>query len=137
MPLQRGLAHGLVVGGRGVEVGVERHLRVHDDLPAADEVDDQVGAQGAVLEPHLLAEVAPVDQPGQLDRPAQVELAPASADLGPAQRGRRGVGLAAQVGDVLVELALPGGALPVEVVHLVAEPVEALHHLGLVDHARR
>ena len=34
-----------------------------------------------------------------------------------------------------MELALPGGALPVEVVHLVAEPVEALHHLGLVDHA--
>jgi hypothetical protein len=45
------------------------------------------------------------------------------------------VGLTAQVGDVLVELALPGRPLPVEVVHLVAEPVEALHHLGLVDHA--
>ena len=128
---------GSSVGG-GVEERVERHLGVDHDRPLAGEADDEVGPQGAVgavVQVDLLEEVAAVDQAGQLDGPAQVELAPASAHLGPAQRGRQGLGLAAQavggqphVEHLLVELALPGGARVVEVVELVAEPVEALHH---------
>ncbi len=105
-------------------------------------MDHEVGTQGPVGETHLLGEVAPLDQPGQLDRAAQVQLAPAAADLRLAQgRGER-LGLAAQglarhphVEHLLVELPLPAGALVVEVLELVAEPVEPLHDLGLVDHA--
>jgi hypothetical protein len=81
------LALGLVVGGRGVEVGVERDLGVDDDLAAADEVDDQIRPQGAILQPDLLAEVAPVDEPGQLDGATEVELAPAPPHLGASQGG--------------------------------------------------
>ena len=49
VPGQVGLALVLVVGARGVEEGVERHLRVDDHPAAADEVDDQVGALRAVV----------------------------------------------------------------------------------------
>ena len=58
---------GVVVGARRVEVGVERHLRVDHDLPVAGKVHHQVGAEGAVVEPHLLGEVAALDQAGELD----------------------------------------------------------------------
>ena len=44
------------------------------------------------------------------------------------------VGGVPHVEDLLVELALPGRPGVLEVVELVAEPVETLHHLGLVDH---
>jgi hypothetical protein len=94
-------------------------------------------AQRAVGDADLLVEVAAVDHPGELDRPAQVELAPATAHLRAAQRVRQAPGLLLELGDVLAELALPARALPVEVDHLVAEPVEPLHHLGLVDHPSR
>ena len=50
---RRGAAWSSVRGG--VEVGVERHLGVDHHLPAADQVDDQVGAQRAVGHPQLLA----------------------------------------------------------------------------------
>ncbi len=39
------------VGGGGVEVGVERHLRVDHHLPAAHEVHHEVGPQCAVGDP--------------------------------------------------------------------------------------
>ncbi len=132
---ERLASHGVVVGGRRVEVGVEGHLGVDHDVAPADEVHNQVGTLGSVGKAHLLGEVAAVDQARQLDRAAQVELAPAAPDLGLAQGGGEGPGLAGQVGDLLVELPLPGGAVLVEVAHLVAEAVEPLHHLGLVDHA--
>ncbi len=130
---QMGIARVRLVGRRGVEVGVERHLGVDHHPAPTHEVDHQVGPPGAVVEAHLLVEVAPVDQPGELHRAAQVQLAPATADLRLAQRRRQGPGLPLQRGHVLVELALPQRSLPVEVVHLVAQPVEALHHLGLLD----
>ena len=86
----------------------------------------------------LLVEVAAVDQAGQLDRTPQVELAPATAHLGTPQRRRQRLRLAAQpvggvphVEDLLVQLALPGRPRVLEVVELVAEPVEALHHLRM------
>ena len=133
-----------VVGRRGVEEGVERHLGVDHDRPPADEPDHEVGSQRrvvAVAQVDLLLEVAAVDQAGQLDRTPQVELAPATAHLGTSQRRRQRLRLAAQavggvphVEDLLVQLALPRRPCVLEVVELVAEPVEALHHLGLVDH---
>ena len=135
-------AVGVVVGAGGVEVGVERHLGVDHDLPVARQVYHEVGAERAVVEPHLLGEVAALDQPGELDRPAQVELTPAPAHLRLAQRGGQRLGLAAQglarhphVEHLLVELPLPARPLVVDLAQLVAEPVEPLHHLGLVDHA--
>ncbi len=128
-------AHRLVVGGGGVEVGVEGHLGVDHHLAPADQVHHQVGAPGAVVEPHLLGEVAPVHQPGELDRTPEVELAPAATHLRTPERGRERPRLALERVDLLVEPALPRRALLVERLHLVAEPVEALHHLGLVDHA--
>ena len=73
----------------GVQERVERHLGVDDDVLAAGEVDHQVGAQqppSSVPCGHLLGEVAAVHQPGELDDPAQVQLAPAAPDLRLAQR---------------------------------------------------
>ena len=113
-------------------------------LPAAGQVDDEVGALGAVVagEVDLLGEVAAVDQPGQLDAAAQVQLAPPAAHLWLAQRRRQRAGLAAeQVGAVphvvhlLAQLALPGDALVGEVLHLVVQPVEALEDLGALQPA--
>ena len=135
-------AVGIVVGPGGVEVGVERHLGVDHDLPVAGQVHHEVGAQRAVVEPHLLGEVAALDQPGELDRAAQVDLTPPTAHLRLAQRGGERLGLAAQrlarhphVEHLFVELPLPARPLVVDLAQLVAQPVEALHHLGLVDHA--
>ena len=134
----------VVVGRRGVEVGVQRDLGVDHDPPLADQVHHQVGAAGAVVEADLLGEVAAVDQAGQLDGPAQVQLAPASPDLRLAQRGGQRLRLAAQrlgreahVLHLLVQLALPAGALVVEVAHLVLQPLEALPHHRLVGGPQR
>ena len=127
----------LVVRGRGVEIGVEGDLGVDDELLVAGQVHHQVGAQPPVLELDLLGEVALVDQAGQLDRAAQVHLPPAPPDLRFAQRRRQRPGLGLQPPDLGLELSLPAGALAVEVLHLVAEPVEPLHHLGLVHHPGR
>ena len=63
-------AVGVVVGAGRVEVGVERHLGVDHDLPVAGQVHHQVGAERSVVEPHLLGEVAALDQAGELDRSA-------------------------------------------------------------------
>ena len=137
-----------VVGRRRVEEGVERDLGVDHDRPPADEPDHEIRSQRrvrVVAQVDLLLEVAAVDQAGQLDRTPQVELAPATAHVGTSQRRRQRLRLAAQavggvphVEDLLVELALPRRPGVLEVVELVAEPVEALHHLrmwqGLVDH---
>ena len=75
------------------------------------------GRRRAVRRARLLGEVAAVHQAGQLDRPAQVQLAPAAAHLrlaaarstGTASRGA-GVGGVPHVGHLLAELALPGRA---------------------------
>ena len=83
----RGLALGGVVGRGGVEVGVQRHLRVDHDAATTHQAHHQVGPARTVVETHLLGEVAAVDEPGELDRAAQVQLAPAPAHLWAAQRG--------------------------------------------------
>ncbi len=131
-----------VVGRGQVEERRERRLGVDRDGPPAREGDDQVGAQPAVVDADLLGEVAVVDESGELDGAAQVELAPLPADLRLAQRRGEGGGLAAQgvggvahVGHLLVELGLPRDPVVGEVAELVLEPVEAVAHDGLVGRA--
>ena len=90
-------------------------------------------------EVHLLLEVAVLDHPGQLHRAAQVQLAPLPAHVRLAQRGGQRSGLAAeQVGgvphvvDLLAQLALPGGALLLDVHQPLVQPVDARPQHGLV-----
>ena len=108
----------------------------------AGEGHHEVGAQPAVVEADLLGEVAVVDQAGELDGAAQVELAPLAAHLRLAERGGQGRGLAAQplggeahVGHLLVELGLPGHPVVGEVAELVLQPVEAVADHGVVGGA--
>ena len=70
------------------QVGVERRLDVHDELPAVGHVHDHVGAQRALvaLDVHLLEEVAVLDHAGEFREAAQRHLAPLPAHLRPAQR---------------------------------------------------
>ena len=130
-----------VVGGEGVEVGVERHLGVDDHRPAAREPHDHVGSLVPLRagEVHLLLEVAVLDHAGQLDRTPQVQLAPLAAHVRLAQGGGERTGLAAeQVGgvphvvDLLVQLALPRRALLLDVQQPLVEPVDARAEHGLV-----
>ena len=67
VPGEVGLALVGLVGRRGVEERVERHLGVDDHGAAPGEPDHEIGAQGAVREVDLLVEVAAVDEP----RPAR------------------------------------------------------------------
>ncbi len=132
---QRGGPLGLVARLVGVEEGVQRRLRVDDDLLAAGQVDDQVGPQRAVVAPQraLLAEVAAVDHAGQLDDPLQLQLAPAAARLRLAQGGAEAGRLAAQPllrGDELAQLLLQraplNGAVAVERSELLVGPPQRL-----------
>ena len=118
----------------GVEVALDRHLRVDDDALAAGELHDQVGAQQAALvvaAALLGAEVAVVEHAGELDDALQLHLAPAAADVGGAQRGDEAAGLGAQL-----LLALGDGAqLLADAGDLVQPPVfERLRlHLELLQ----
>ncbi len=71
-----------------VEESRGRHLRVHHDVLAARQADDQVGRQApAVGVGRLLdVEVAVLEHPGRLDDAPQLELAPVAADVRRPQR---------------------------------------------------
>ena len=75
-----------------LQVGVERHLRVDDDVLAAGQPDDHVGTDASVVavllavQRLLLLEVAVLEHPGELDDPLELKLAPASADAGTLER---------------------------------------------------
>ena len=82
-----------------LQEGVERDLRVDDDLAAARQVHDHVGPQQAVRgrgRP-LLVEVAVLGHAGRLDRVAQRHLAPAAPRLRRPQRGDQVPGLLLQL----------------------------------------
>ena len=83
----------------GLQVGGERDLGVDDDLLAAGEAHDQVGAEHAVavVTRRLLGEVAVLDHAGHLDHPAQLHLAPPAAGLRRPQRRDERRGLLAQL----------------------------------------
>ena len=133
-----------VVGGERVEVGVERHLGVHDERPAARETDHEVGPLGTVLarEVDLLLEVAVLDHAGELDGSLEVQLAPLAADVRLAQRrGERAglpteqVGAVPHVVDLLAQLPLPGRPLLLDVHQPLVQPVQAVTEHGLVGPA--
>ncbi len=94
------LPRGFVGRLERLEIGVERHLRVDDDVLAAGQRDDDVGPQPAIVvsrDGALLLEVAAIDHAGELDDALQLELAPAAADAGPLERVDQTRGLRAQV----------------------------------------
>ena len=87
--VQPGRAHVLVVGLGGLQVRGQRDLGVDHDVLAAGQPDHQVGPHHSVRRGHgdLLVEIAAGAHPGQLDHPAQLQLAPATPGLRPPQRG--------------------------------------------------
>ena len=138
---QRPVVLGRVVGPGQVEERGERGLGVDGDRAPAGERHDQVGAQAPVLDADLLGEVAVVDQAGQLDGAAQVQLAPLAAHLRLAQRGGQGaasppqdVGGVPHVGHLLVQLGLPRDPVVREVAQLVLQPLEAVLDDGVLGH---
>ena len=88
-----------VVGRERVEVGVERGLRVDDDVLAAGELTTRSGRSrlpSASRSLGWVSEVAVLDHPGELDDPLELHLAPAPAHVRGAERGHEVAGLAAQ-----------------------------------------
>ncbi len=89
----------------------------------------------AAVDDHLLVEVDVRRHPGQLDHPAQLQLAPAAARLRPSQRGDQGLGLLAELlgaapGELhlLGELGVRPGPRDVGVAQLLLDPGEGLPH---------
>ena len=97
--LRRALRVVLVVGLGELQEGVERDLRVDDDLAAARQVHDHVGPQKPVLGRRrpLLLEVAVLGHAGRLDGVAQRHFAPAPARLRRPQCGDQVPGLLLQL----------------------------------------
>ena len=126
----------LVVGGRGLEVGGQRHLGVDDDRAAAGQAHDEVGPQRRAVggaQRLLLGEVAALEHAGVLDAAPQLHLAPHAARLRLAQRvDERGrlaaelLGGAADAADLLAQLGLRAGALDLEPAQLHLDEVELL-----------
>jgi len=67
-----------------IEERLERRLRIDDDLLAAGQVHEQIGAEAAVVadKRRLFVEVAAAQHPRDLDDAPQLHLAPAAADRG-------------------------------------------------------
>ncbi len=121
-----------------LEVRIERHLRVDDDVLAAGERDDDVGPQPAIVvcrDRALLFEVAAIEHAGELDDALQLELAPAAADTGPLERVDQARGLRAEVlprrvqrAQPLDELRAVFRAAPLGVLDLAVHLVQRLRH---------
>ncbi len=103
MTFEMDTARLVVVGGSGVEVGVERRLRVDDDALAARELDHEIGPQQpafVVALARLLDEVAVREHASHLDDALELHLAPAAADVRCTERRD-------QASRLLLEAALP------------------------------
>src|SRR5687767_3423942 len=76
-----------VGGGKGIEVGLQRALRVDDDVFVSGEADEKVGAEAAVFggDTLLLVKIAVIEHAGHFDDAFELDFAPASADLGSAK----------------------------------------------------
>ena len=89
-----------VVALERLEVRLAGALRVDDDGLGAGQLHDEVGAEPPVVgrDVVLCLEVAMLEHPRHLDDAAQLDLAPAAADVRPvAERAHEVPGLAAQV----------------------------------------
>ena len=97
--LEERLALVLVLGLGELQEGVERDLRVDDDLAAARQVHDHVGPEQAVRRRGrlLLVEVAVLGHAGRLHGVAQRHFAPAAPRLRRAQRRDEVPGLLLQL----------------------------------------
>src|SRR5262249_22767161 len=73
--------HVLVVGLDRLEVALQRHLRIDDDVLAARQLYDEIRSEAAVVrvDSDLLDEVAVRQHPGHLDDPAKLDLPPTPA----------------------------------------------------------
>ncbi len=87
MALQSELALLVILGLGRLEVGVERCLDVHDEMPVVGHLDDHVGTNDLAVADRvgLLDEVAVLDHAREFDEAPQRDLAPATAHLGSAQ----------------------------------------------------
>ena len=126
--------HRVVRRRRRLQVGGERHLGVDDHVLAAGQPDHHVRPLPA-LHDHLLVEVHVRGHPGQFDDPAQLELAPAAAGLGPPQRGDQRLGLLAELFraapgelDLLGELGVRPGPRDVGFAQLLLDAGQRLPH---------
>ncbi len=89
MPHEVHAPHVVVLGLDGVEVGLERRLRVDDEVLAAGKLHDEVGSQQSALVvalARLLDEVAVGEHPCELDDALELHLAPAAAHVRCAER---------------------------------------------------
>src|SRR5581483_4252028 len=125
-----------VVRVDGIEVRLDRDLRVDDDRLPARKLHDEIRTQQrslVVANALLRAKVAVVEHSGELDDALQLQLAPAAAHVGRAERGDEAARLAAQlllaVRDLAQALADRGhlaGALLLELPRLELELGERL-----------
>src|SRR5690606_35730325 len=104
------------------EVRVERRLRIDDEIARVWHVHDEIRSQRAFVAHHveLLAEIAVLREPGELDHATQSELAPPAAHLGASESRheiarlalelhlavRQGLDLSAECRERLAALAL-------------------------------
>ena len=119
----------LVLGLERVEVGGQRRLRVDDDVLAARQLDDEVGAEHApvgVGRRRLLVEVAVREHPGELDDALELDLAPAAAHVRRAERGAQVAGLGAELLLPLRERLHLLGQRPVGALTLLVERLRLL-----------
>ena len=131
-------AHRLVGGLHRLDVAGERHLGIDDHLPAVGQGDDEVGADAGALvvdRRRLLDEVAVLQQPGDLDHPAKLHLAPAAAHVrgaqGGDQRGRLVLQLRRGLADgahLLAQLTVGRGAVALDAGEQAVQVVQRLVH---------
>ena len=105
MPGHPFLARRLVRRLLGVEIRLERNLRVDDDGAAAGQTDDEIGPLAAELreECRLLVEVAVRQHAGHLDDAPQLDFAPSAADRRRPQRAHQLLRLLAEAALLLVQ----------------------------------
>ena len=108
MVLHQSLALSLVLGGKGVGIGSERHLGVDDHAPALGEADDDIGTEvlaGLVLGVLLDEELLVLAQAAVLQDGLQHHLAPVALHLAVALESLGEVGgIRAYLGGLLLEV---------------------------------
>ena len=90
----------VVLALQRLDVGLACDLGVDDDAAAARHLDDEIRPDAPVVRRDMVLrlEVAVLEHPGHLDDAAELDLAPAAADVRPvAKRAHEVAGLAAQL----------------------------------------
>ena len=152
VPCEVGAAQVVVRCVGSIEIRLERHLGVDDEVLAARVPDDEIRPEQAsvvVAAARLLHEVAVGEHAGELDDALELHLAPPAAHVRCAQRGDEAAGLLSQQllplhdgAQVLVDRADGREALLLERLRLLLEAVERLGdrlqlRLGETEQRRR